>query len=111
LNYFLHNVNKPEGRRPLPGRRVPSSLEFYDTSSLFARRLEVLADPDKNLGKAKFLPGYRAVDKSVSIYSFHFEIETVASQEHISSSEGDALVAVDEAMVVAQRLQEGCRLL
>jgi hypothetical protein len=66
LNFFLHNVNKPEGRRPLPGRRLPASLEFYDTSSLFVHRLEVLGDPDKNLGKSKFRPGYRAIDKSVS---------------------------------------------
>jgi hypothetical protein len=50
----------------------------------------VPADPDKNLSKADFMPGYRAVDESVSIYPFHFEIETVASQEHIGGSEGDA---------------------
>jgi hypothetical protein len=92
LNYFLHNVNKPEGRRPLPERRVPASLEFYDTSSLFASRLEVLADPDKNLAKAEFMLGYRAVDGSVSIYPFHFEIESVASHEDIRGSEGVILL-------------------
>ena len=46
------------------------------------------------------MPRYRAVDKSVSIDPFHFEIETIASQEHISSSEGNSLVAVDEPMVL-----------
>jgi len=76
----------------LPGRRVSASLEFYDTSSLFVSKLEVLADPDKNLGKAEFMPGYRAVDKGVSIYPFHFEIETVASQEDIGGSEGVILL-------------------
>ena len=66
------------------------------------------ADPGEDLGKAKFMPGYRAVDKSVSIDPFYFEIETIASQEHISSREGDSLVPVDEPMVVADRLHEGC---
>jgi hypothetical protein len=50
----------------------------------------VLADPTKNLSKAEFMPGYRAVEKGVSIYHFHFDVETVASQEDIGSSEGDA---------------------
>jgi hypothetical protein len=68
-------------------------------------------DPDKNLAKSEFMLGYRAVDESVSIYLFHFDIETVVSQEDISGSEGDALVAVDEAMVVGERLHEGCRFL
>src|SRR6267154_5402493 len=78
----LINLNHPLGRFPThyeAGRtrvnaeaKSPSSSEFYDTSSLFARSLEVLADPDKNLGKAKFMPGYRAVDKSVSTYPFYF---------------------------------------
>jgi hypothetical protein len=62
----------------------------------------VLTDPDKNLAKAEFMPGYRAVDESVSIYPFHFDIETVASQEDIIGSKGDALVAVDEATVVGE---------
>jgi hypothetical protein len=56
----------------------------------------VLVDPDKNLGKAEFMPGYGAVDKGVSIRPFHCEIETVASQEHICGREGDALVAIDD---------------
>ena len=71
----------------------------------------MLTHPDKNLRKAEFMPRYRAIDKRVSVYSFNFEIEAVASQEDVSSSEGDALIAVNEAVVVTERLHQGCRFL
>jgi hypothetical protein len=88
----------------IPGEKVWELL-------LFAQRLEVLTHPDKNLRKAEFMPCYRAIDKSVSVYSFNFKIEAVASEENVSSSEGDALVAVNEAFVVTERLHQGCRFL
>ena len=71
----------------------------------------MLTDPDKNLRKAELMPRYRAIDKSVSVYSSNFEIEAIASQKDVGSSEGDALIAVNEAVVVTERLHQSCRFL
>jgi len=74
--------------------------------SLTMKRLGVLAEPLKNLGKAKLVPLHRAVNELVSGRSFDFDVEAVAAQEDIGGSEGNALVAIEEAVVVAERLHE-----
>ncbi len=66
----------------------------------------MLTNPFENLGKAEFVPLHRANDECVSILAFDFDVEAVAPQEDVGGGEGDALVAVEEAVVVAERLHK-----
>ena len=61
----------------------------------------VLTDPVKDLGKAEFVPVHRAVDERVSLRALDLDVKAVATQEDISGGESDALVAVEEAVVIA----------
>jgi hypothetical protein len=57
----------------------------------------VLADPVEDPGEAKFVAVHRAVDELVPFPCIDFDLQTVASQEDIGSSEGNPLVAVEKA--------------
>jgi hypothetical protein len=61
----------------------------------------VLTDPVKDLGKAEFVPVHRAVDESVCVQALDLDVKAVASQKDIGSGESDALIAVEEAVVIA----------
>lgn len=69
----------------------------------------MLTDPVKDLGKAEFVPVHRAVDERVSIQALDVDVKTVASQEDIGGGESDALIAVEEAVIVAKRLHQRSR--
>jgi hypothetical protein len=66
----------------------------------------VLTDPVENLGKAEFVALHRAIDECVSIQGFDLDVKAVPPQEDIGGSESDALITVEEAMVVAERLHQ-----
>ena len=66
----------------------------------------MLTDPVKDLGKAEFVPVHRAVDESVCVEALDLDVRAVASQKDISSSERDALIAVEETVVIAERLHQ-----
>src|SRR5450631_1342013 len=68
--------------------------------------LDVLTDPVEDLGKAKFVPVHRTIDERVSVQALDLEIEAVAPQENIGGGESDALIAVKESVVVAERLHQ-----
>ena len=63
---------------------------------------DVLTDPVEDFDKAEFVPVHRAVDELIPIHAFDLDVEAVAPQEDIGAGERDALVAVDEAVVVAE---------
>ena len=69
----------------------------------------MLTDPVKDLRKAEFVPVHRAVDERVSVQAFDLNVKAIASQKHIGGSESDALIAVEEAVVVAERLHQSSR--
>ncbi len=73
---------------------------------VLAKRPHVLADPVKNLRETKFPAIHRAVNKLVPCLRIDFDVETVAPQEDVGGSEGDPLVAVEKAVVVAERLHQ-----
>ena len=59
--------------------------------------------------KAEFVPFHRAHDERVSIRAFDLDVKAVAPQEDIGGGEGDALIAVEEAVVVSKRLHQRSR--
>ena len=66
----------------------------------------MLTDPVENLSKAEFVPLHRAIDECVSIPGLDLDVKAVPPQEDIGGSESDALITVEEAMVVAERLHQ-----
>jgi hypothetical protein len=68
--------------------------------------LNILAHPVEYLGEAEFVPVHRAVNERVSLQAFDLDVKTVAPQEDISGCECDALIAVDEAVIVAERIHQ-----
>jgi len=66
----------------------------------------VPTDPVENLGKAEFVPLHRADDERMSIQAFDLDVKSVAPREDIGGCESDALIAVDEAVVVRKRLYQ-----
>jgi len=69
----------------------------------------VLADPTENFREAEFMALHGAVDEVVASRGFHFDVAAVTAQEDVGGGEGDALISVEEAVVVAERLhQRGC---
>jgi hypothetical protein len=67
---------------------------------------DVLTDPVEDWGKTEFAPVHRANDECVSILGFYLDVKAVPAEEDIGGSESDALIAVEEAMVVAERLHQ-----
>ena len=53
---------------------------------------------------------HRAIDERVSSFAIYFQFEPVGPEQDIGGGEGDPLVAVDEAVIVAERLHQRCRL-
>ena len=66
----------------------------------------MLADPVEDLGKSKFVTLHRTNDERISVQAFDLDVRAVAPQENIGGGESDALVAVEEAVVVAERLHQ-----
>jgi hypothetical protein len=60
----------------------------------------VLTDPVEDLGKAEFVPVHRAVDERVSVQALDLDAKAVASQVDIGGGESDALIGVEEAVIV-----------
>jgi hypothetical protein len=73
------------------------------------KALDMLTDPIEDLGKAKFMPLHRADDERVRVRGFDLDVEAIAAQENIGCGESDALIAVEETMVVSERLHQGGR--
>src|SRR5579863_4284416 len=71
--------------------------------------LAVLTNPVEDLGKAEFVPVHRAHDERVSVQAVDHDVKAVAPQEDIGGGEGDALVAVEEAVVITQRFHQCSR--
>jgi hypothetical protein len=70
------------------------------------QRPNILTYPVKYLEKAEFVAVHRSVDERVAIWAFDLDVKPVAPQENIGGGEGDALIAVEEAVVVSERLHQ-----
>ena len=68
--------------------------------------LDVLTDPVEDLGKAEFVPVHRPDDERMSGQAFDFDVKAVAPQEDIGGGKSDALIAIEEAVVVTERLHQ-----
>ena len=69
----------------------------------------MLTDPVEDLRKAEFVSIHRSVDKRLSVQAFDLNVKAIASQDDIGGSESDAFIAVEEAVIVAERLHQGSR--
>ncbi len=90
-------ANEPTARR----RRYDNQLEGE-----LDKGLDVLTEPVEDLGEAEFVPFHRPDDERVSIEAVDLDIKSVAPQENIGGGESDAFIAVDEAVVVGERLHQ-----
>src|SRR5580693_1540785 len=91
--------------------RVPRLAAFArprlsNALAILAKRLPVPANPVENASEPELAAIHGAVDKLVSFFCRYLDVETVAPQEDVGRGEGDALVAVEEAVIVAQRLHQ-----
>ena len=66
----------------------------------------MLTDPVKDLGKSELVPGQRAVDESVCVQALDLDVKAIASQKDIGSRESDALIPLEEAGVITERLHQ-----
>ena len=71
-----------------------------------AKRLDVPPNPIQNLRKPEFVPVHRSNDERVTVRAIHIDVGTIPAQKHIGRRKGDALVAVNEAVFMSQRLHE-----
>ena len=69
----------------------------------------MLTNPVEDLRKAEFVSVHRSEDKRVPVQAFDLNVKAIASQKHIGGSESDALIVVEEAVVVAKRLHQSSR--
>ena len=80
-------------------------------SDFLAKRLYVPSNPFTDLRQAKLAavhcsPDKAAINELVPSFRIDFDVEPIASQEDISGGEGDPLVAVEKAVIVAERLHQ-----
>ncbi len=68
--------------------------------------LDVLADPFEDLGKTKFVSIHRAIDERISVQTLDVDVRAIAPQENIGGGESDALISVEEAVIVGERLHQ-----
>src|ERR1039457_3262367 len=94
-----------------PVRERPRTFRNSGISRVLNEGLDVSTDPVEDLGKAKFVPVHRAIDERISVQALDLDIKAVAPQEDIGGCESDALIAVEEAVVVGERLHQRGRLL
>ena len=92
--------NSKVSKTARPGAPAPAVQDFL------TKRFYVLADPVEDLREAEFLPIQflsinGAINKLVPCLSIGLDVETVAPKEDVGGSEGDPLVAVEEAVIVA----------
>ncbi len=73
------------------------------------KRLYVLMDPVQDLGEAEFVALQRADNETVSIQSFDVDVKAIEPKENVGDGEGNPLVTVDEAVVVAERFHQRSR--
>jgi hypothetical protein len=66
-------------------------------------------DPIEDASEAEFATVHGAVDEFVSFFCPYLDVETIAPQEDVSGSEGNSLVAIEKAVIVAQRLHQSGR--
>src|SRR5579862_8374803 len=71
-----------------------------------AKRLGLPANPFEDASKAKFATVHRAVYELVSFFCPYFDVETVAPQKDVGGSESDTFTAVEEPVIVTQRLHQ-----
>ena len=66
--------------------------------------------PLEDAGKAEFVPIHRAANESVPRRPLDLDEKAIAPQEDVGGSEGDALIAIEKAVVVPERLHHRRRL-
>lgn len=66
----------------------------------------MLTDPVDDWGKAEFVPLHRALDECMFIHGFDLDVKAVPPQEDIGGGESDALITVEEGILVAERLHQ-----
>ena len=66
----------------------------------------MLTDPFEDLGKTEFVSVHRAIDERISVQAFDLDGKAVAPQEDIGGGESDALISVEEAVIVGERLHQ-----
>jgi hypothetical protein len=89
-------------RRSECQRKLPSLSKLPRSSEL----LGVKTEPIQYLRKPKFVRSYGADDKLVPIFSFDINVTPVATKENVGRGECDPLVAVEKAVIVAERLHQ-----
>ena len=67
----------------------------------------MLPYPIKDFRETELTPIHRAVDECESLLACHIYVKSVSPQEDVGRSESDTLVAIEEAMVISQRLHQG----
>jgi hypothetical protein len=72
-------------------------------------RLNILTNPIEYLDKAEFVPVHRSVDERAAVNAFDLNVKAVTPQKNIGCGEGDPLIAVNEAVVISQRLHQSGR--
>ena len=70
----------------------------------------MLPDPIHDSRKAELSPIHRAIDEVVSFLGVDVDIKTVATEKNVGGGEGDPLVPIDEAVIVAEGLHQRGRL-
>jgi hypothetical protein len=66
----------------------------------------VLTNPVEDLSEVEFVSIQGAVDECVTFLSFDLNEKAIAPQEDIGGGESDALIAVEEAVIVAEGLHQ-----
>ena len=67
----------------------------------------MLPDPIEDPREAELTPIHRAVDECVALRPRYLDVKSISPQEDVGCSESDTLVAIEEAMVISQRLHQG----
>src|SRR5436305_5084835 len=76
---------------------------------VLAKRFDVLLYPIENLWEAKFVALHRAIDKGMCLCPTDLNVKTIAPQKDVGGGKSDALIAIQKAMVISQRLHQGRR--
>jgi hypothetical protein len=70
--------------------------------SLLAKWFDMLPKPVEDVRKTEFMALHRASDKSIAIQSINFYEKAIPPEQHVCGGESDALIAVNESMVVSK---------
>src|SRR5437016_11074934 len=108
LRIYVSRYIKDNKRDGLARKSCHRFVNSSDRLSItIGKRLDVLSDPFEDSRETKFMTLHRAVNECVAFHPCDLDVKAVSTQEDVGGGEGDTPIAVEKAVIIAERFHQG----